>query len=184
MTYGPTLLASASRVEGLSLALYTDTQTATAYLRGRPFATVQRASWGARGKVWRAYWLDGRQMCDSFTPARIVAKVEAMAKAEADSPPACVVTLAPDYELRELRLAMYRTPKGAWALCGQAPGHRFERLTYLGGEAPTFRTRADLAEWCALVGLRVAIPNGRKRGAERFAPGELEAASPVATRHA
>lgn len=179
------LLASAVLLSGgLVCELRSDSQSVTAYLDGRPLCTVQRRSVHDVGAAaWRAYRLDGSWFANASNARVMVMHIQAHAltvRERGGFPPACSVELAPDYAKRPLHLSMYRTPKGAWALCGQAPGHRFERLTYLGGKAPSFRTRADLAEWCALVGLSVAIPNGRKRGAERFAPGQLEAASPVA----
>lgn len=193
MTHGPALLASASRVPGLSLELRTDTQSATAYLHGRPFATVQRGGSEAnRHSAWTVRSVGGYS-CGVIAhrgAERAVDMVErwaAWALALALTPgAACVVTLAPDYDLRsDLRLVMARA-RGrtgraiGWTLAGYVPGHMFLRLRYLGGDAPTFRRQADLAEWCALVGLTAAAPILGRRGCYRFGDA-LQAASPVAT---
>lgn len=173
-------LLACSRVAGFVLELRTDTTHTTAYLEGRPFATVRRARYGSDEPRWQAFGLDGKRIAHASGAGTMVRMVETQALCGPQPEPACVVTLAPDYEARPLRLAMYRARRG-WTLCGQERGHRFERLTYLGVAPPVFRTRADLAEWCALVGLAVAVPDGRKRGEERFTEGQLSAASVVAT---
>lgn len=182
-----TTLATATRVPGLVLELRTDTQDATAYLCGRPFATVQRARHGSDAPRWQAYRLDGTRFAHAASAATMVRMVETAAAREGEPAPACAVELAPDYELRsDLRLAMARTfsratrrPNG-WTLAGYVPGHMFMRLRYLGGDAPTFRRQSDLAEWCALVGLTAAAPIRGRRGCYRFGDA-LQSASPVAT---
>lgn len=171
-------LATATRVPGLSLTLATDTEHATSYLRGRPFLSVQRE----RGRPgWRVYQLDGVCIGASYTAAGAVRAIEGAALADPVHHPACVVTLASDYQPRPMRLAMVRTVnRRAWTLAGYSGDHIFDRLSYLGGERPTFRRRADLAEWCALVGLVAAEPVTRGRR-DCYLPHALAAASPVAT---
>lgn len=160
MTYGPALLAAASRVAGLSLSIYTDTTSATAYLRGRPIATVQRkrATDRSNAPVWSVYDLGG--VCLGGWPIlrSAVAMVERYAAAlvKGDLPPACVVELAPDYTPRPLRLGVVRhtgNTRRGYTLAGVEPGHVFMRLRYLGQPAPTFRRKGDLLEWLALVGM-------------------------------
>lgn len=74
------LLASASRVPDLELELRTDTQFATAYLRGRPFATVQRArALDSEAPRWQAFGLDGQRFSHAATARSMVRLVEARA---------------------------------------------------------------------------------------------------------
>lgn len=160
-TYGPDLIAEATRLPGLSLRLMTDTTTATAYLRGFPFCTVQRRGrFSGEVRAWAAYDLNGTLLATDHTARGIVRKVTGAAAWTLALAPlelaACTVELAPDYNPRPLALGIVPHVGGArrgYTLAGVEPGHVFMRLSYLGNPPPTFRRRADLAEWLALVGL-------------------------------
>lgn len=175
------LLAAASRVPGLVLELRSDTQHATAYLRGRPFATVQRkrATDRTPGAAWTVYSLKGERLGGYATARGAVSQVEVCAQAEGEGEPACVVTLAPNYAPRsDLRLAVDKVSKG-FTLIGYAHGHAFHRLTINGQPAPTFRRKADAAEYATIIGLRAA--QRQRRGRRHVYPAaSLDAASPVA----
>lgn len=77
------LLARASRVPGLELELLTDTQWATAYLHGKPFATVERARIYAPAGTprWQAFGVHGGKAFAAAPSARsIVSLVERHAR--------------------------------------------------------------------------------------------------------
>lgn len=155
------LLASAS-LPGLSLALMTDTQHASAYLDGRILCTVQRRTAHDAGvAMWRAYRPDGSWIASAAHAVAMVRCVTTYAsgiRARGGFPPACVATLAPDYSRRPLALGIVRTAnRRAYTLAGVCPGHAFLSLAYLGQPAPTFRRKGDLAEWLALVGLAEGV---------------------------
>jgi hypothetical protein len=66
---------------GLELELRTDTQFATAYLGGQPFATVQRRRviGEADQPQWQAYGLDGQRFAHAATARGMVRLVMARA---------------------------------------------------------------------------------------------------------
>lgn len=79
MTYGPDLLVDVTTAYprlaclGLELALYSDTQWATAYLDGKPFATIQRAGvYDREAPRWQAYDLNGKRFAHAATARGIV----------------------------------------------------------------------------------------------------------------
>lgn len=81
------LIASASRVPGLELELFTDTQFADAYLNGRPFASIRRrhAFDPAGDPPWRLWWHGCDRAIRCYSAAGVVRQVEALARIEAQA---------------------------------------------------------------------------------------------------
>lgn len=76
------LIAKACRVPGLELEIDTATQYATAYLDGRPFATVRRrhAFDPRTDPPWRAWDVTGRPLASRLSAQGIVRAVEIAAQ--------------------------------------------------------------------------------------------------------
>lgn len=83
----PDLIATASAypVPGLELDLFTDTQFASAYLNGAPFACVRRrhAFDPRTAPAWQAWARDGSLMGSASTARGMVRRVAAAALAAA-----------------------------------------------------------------------------------------------------